>query len=269
MVRSGFSPEALHVLAKRPQKGATTDVVARRLIAGALDGDAKLSKEQLRQIRAKERCPPAPAMPTLLTESESEEAQQVAPVAPAKRRGREDSRPKEGTEWVAVPCGVARRSQVAIRVAAGCWPAPCVAWAARAGRSHRAWWACGTRSSPRKRGQLCKCRVVQGGGLKVFNAAEQEPLGPSESLRGEDNSHLRKVKNWAARPAWRQSPAFDIPAGGLRVSVSGAEVSEQYPDNQFPEGECVEPGRYGATRGFGPGILAPTPSARRQPRSGR
>lgn len=55
-----------------------------------------------------------------------------------------------------------------------------------------------------------------GGGLKLFNMPEQ------------DNSQLRRVKNWAARTQWRQSPAFDIP------------VSEQYPDNQFPQGECVE-----------------------------
>lgn len=92
-IRSGFSPEALRVLAARPQKGATTDVVARRLIAGALDGDTKLSKEQLRQIRAKERAPPAPAMPTLLTDSESEEAAR----GQGEGGGREDSRPKEGT----------------------------------------------------------------------------------------------------------------------------------------------------------------------------
>mmetsp|Transcript_6347 Transcript_6347/g.14561 ORF Transcript_6347/g.14561 Transcript_6347/m.14561 type:complete len:521 (-) Transcript_6347:103-1665(-) len=55
-----------------------------------------------------------------------------------------------------------------------------------------------------------------GGGAKVFNIPEQ------------DNSALRRVRNWAPVPQSRQSPAFDIP------------VSEQYPDSQFPTGECVE-----------------------------
>ena len=52
-------------------------------LSGALDGDIKLTKEQLRQIRAKNdmaRCgprkpPPAPPMPTLETESESESSE--------------------------------------------------------------------------------------------------------------------------------------------------------------------------------------------------
>ena len=61
-----------------------------------------------------------------------------------------------------------------------------------------------------------KKKKKKGGGQKVFNTPEQ------------DNSSLRRVKNWAAQTQWRQSPAFDIP------------VSEQFPDNQFPFGECVE-----------------------------
>lgn len=52
-------------------------------LSGALDGAIKLTKEQLRQIRAKNdvaRCgprkpPPAPPMPTLETESESESSE--------------------------------------------------------------------------------------------------------------------------------------------------------------------------------------------------
>lgn len=124
------------LLLRRPNKGATTDVVARRLIAGketlmflathlfggllyflyqkqrnlhchvawntpfsgALDGDVKLTKEQLRQIRAKaegatasrlRKPPPAPTMPTLETESESEVSTAPAgePAPPAKRQG--------------------------------------------------------------------------------------------------------------------------------------------------------------------------------------
>jgi len=55
-----------------------------------------------------------------------------------------------------------------------------------------------------------------GGGTKAFNIPEQ------------DNTGLRRVRNWAAVPTSRQSPAFDIP------------VSVQYPDSQFPLGECVE-----------------------------
>ncbi|CAJ1433108.1 unnamed protein product [Effrenium voratum] len=43
----------------------------------------------------------------------------------------------------------------------------------------------------------------------------------------QDNSFLRRVKNWGARQ-WRQSPQFDVP------------VSEQFPDSNFPQGECVE-----------------------------
>lgn len=61
-----------------------------------------------------------------------------------------------------------------------------------------------------------KKKKKKGGGQKNFNMPEQ------------DNSHLRRVKNWTAQPQWRQSPAFDIP------------VSDQFPDNQFPLGECVE-----------------------------
>ncbi|CAE7022788.1 Ddx1, partial [Symbiodinium sp. CCMP2456] len=53
-LKSDFSEEAEAILAlHRPNKGATTDAVARRLIAGALDGDTVITKEQLRQIRAK------------------------------------------------------------------------------------------------------------------------------------------------------------------------------------------------------------------------
>ena len=67
--------------------------------SGALDGDVKLTKEQLRQIRAKSaegatssrlrKPPPAPTMPTLETESESEvsTAPVVEPAPPAKRQG--------------------------------------------------------------------------------------------------------------------------------------------------------------------------------------
>ena len=36
----------------------------------------------------------------------------------------------------------------------------------------------------------------------------------------QDNSHLRRVKNWAAQPQWRQSPAFDIPAAELQRGLS-------------------------------------------------
>ncbi|CAK9015422.1 Protein tofu-2 (21U-RNA biogenesis fouled up protein 2) [Durusdinium trenchii] len=80
-LRPAFSEEAQKILAlRRPDKAATTDVVARRLIAGALDGDVKLTKEQLRQIRVKKsntnsvsnrKVPPAPKMPTLETDTES------------------------------------------------------------------------------------------------------------------------------------------------------------------------------------------------------
>eukprot|EP00438_Fugacium_kawagutii_P019648 Skav232821 [mRNA] locus=scaffold614:658642:668127:- [translate_table: standard] len=122
----------------------TSHRVARSMVnappPGALDGDVKLTKEQLRQIRVKSetRKPPAaPPMPTLETES-SESESQGKPKAGAKTRGQR-----------------------------------------------------------------------------------------SDLERG-DNSHLRRVKNWAAQPQWRQSPAFDIP------------VSDQFPDNQFPLGECVE-----------------------------
>lgn len=34
----------------------------------------------------------------------------------------------------------------------------------------------------------------------------------SRAVLVQDNSHLRRVKNWTAQPQWRQSPAFDIPA---------------------------------------------------------
>ncbi|CAE7293598.1 MAP2B [Symbiodinium natans] len=53
-LKPDFSDEAKAMLAvHRPHKGATTDAVARRLIAGALDGDTVITKDQLRQIRAK------------------------------------------------------------------------------------------------------------------------------------------------------------------------------------------------------------------------
>eukprot|EP00441_Pelagodinium_beii_P038408 CAMPEP_0197629138 /NCGR_PEP_ID=MMETSP1338-20131121/7122_1 /TAXON_ID=43686 ORGANISM="Pelagodinium beii, Strain RCC1491" /NCGR_SAMPLE_ID=MMETSP1338 /ASSEMBLY_ACC=CAM_ASM_000754 /LENGTH=500 /DNA_ID=CAMNT_0043200155 /DNA_START=60 /DNA_END=1562 /DNA_ORIENTATION=+ len=55
-----------------------------------------------------------------------------------------------------------------------------------------------------------------GGGGKVFNTPEQ------------DNSHLRKVKNWLAVEKCRQNPEFSIP------------VSEQYPELDYPLGQCVE-----------------------------
>eukprot|EP00435_Cladocopium_sp_Y103_P034669 s2108_g9.t1 len=233
-LRAAFSEEAQEMLAlRRPNKGATTDVVARRLIAGALDGDIKLTKEQLRQIRAKNdvaRCgprkpPPAPPMPTLETESESESSEKpkesasklssakaaaLQPAPPAKRlgEGREDSRPKElGTPSRANPAGG--------RLLAG-------ALRAMGEKSRRS-------VKPQSEGQKGQngrvlCRRTQGpkecsvggGGQKSFNMPEQ------------DNSHLRRVKNWTAQPQWRQSPAFDIP------------VSDQFPDNQFPLGECVE-----------------------------
>ena len=63
----------------------------------------KLTKEQLRQIRAKaeveptsrvRKPPPAPAMPTLETESESEVS---APAPPAKRQGERCLDRKAGT----------------------------------------------------------------------------------------------------------------------------------------------------------------------------
>eukprot|EP00913_Durusdinium_trenchii_P004047 g3749.t1 len=128
-LRPAFSEEAQKILAlRRPDKAATTDVVARRLIAGALDGDVKLTKEQLRQIRVKKsntnsvsnrKVPPAPKMPTLETDTESgsssDQMSQAVPAAkraakpaaaepaaaepalPAKRQGegRADTRPKE------------------------------------------------------------------------------------------------------------------------------------------------------------------------------
>eukprot|EP00933_Yihiella_yeosuensis_P055830 TRINITY_DN5475_c1_g1_i2.p1 TRINITY_DN5475_c1_g1~~TRINITY_DN5475_c1_g1_i2.p1 ORF type:complete len:519 (+),score=141.75 TRINITY_DN5475_c1_g1_i2:225-1781(+) len=55
-----------------------------------------------------------------------------------------------------------------------------------------------------------------GGGGKTFNIPEQ------------DNTSLRRVKNWLAVPACRQSPAFDIP------------VAVQYPAADYPTGQIVE-----------------------------
>jgi len=51
----------------------------------------------------------------------------------------------------------------------------------------------------------------------------------------QDNTILRRIKNWAAVPGGRQSPAFDIP------------VAVQYPDGDFPLGEGQE---YGGTNAF-------------------
>ncbi|CAE8612608.1 unnamed protein product [Polarella glacialis] len=52
-LRPDFSAAAQSLLAsQRPTKAATTDAVARRLIAAALDRDSLLSRKQLRQIRA-------------------------------------------------------------------------------------------------------------------------------------------------------------------------------------------------------------------------
>ncbi|CAE7229210.1 Ddx1 [Symbiodinium sp. KB8] len=98
-LKSDFSEEAEAILAlHRPSKGATTDAVARRLIAGALDGDTVITKEQLRQIRAKKlsssaaaggyeakrKPPPAPPMPTLGSSSDSESASSFKAPAPEK-----------------------------------------------------------------------------------------------------------------------------------------------------------------------------------------
>jgi len=55
-----------------------------------------------------------------------------------------------------------------------------------------------------------------GGGGKSFKIPEQ------------DNSHLRKVGNWAALENSRQNPDFSIP------------VAEQYPNSDFPTGQIVE-----------------------------
>jgi len=61
------------------------------------------------------------------------------------------------------------------------------------------------------------------GGSKVFNLPEQ------------DNSHLRRVKNWLAVPNSRQDLEFSIP------------VHEQYPESDFPTGQNVE---YTGTNAF-------------------
>ena len=42
----------------------------------------------------------------------------------------------------------------------------------------------------------------------------------SRAVLVQDNSHLRRVKNWTAQPQWRQSPAFDIPAAELQRGFS-------------------------------------------------
>mmetsp|Transcript_6449 Transcript_6449/g.11526 ORF Transcript_6449/g.11526 Transcript_6449/m.11526 type:complete len:321 (-) Transcript_6449:32-994(-) len=80
VLRGGFSEEAQAMLAaERPDKATTTDAVARRLIAGALDGDTVLSRDQLRQIRAKpqKKPPPAPPMPASDDEESSEKAKET------------------------------------------------------------------------------------------------------------------------------------------------------------------------------------------------
>ncbi|CAJ1405859.1 unnamed protein product [Effrenium voratum] len=146
-LRPSFSAAALDLIrAKRPTKGATTDAVARRLIAGALDGDTVITKDQLRAIRAKAsaapaeeetaaararnpRCPPAPAMPTLDTDTESESSSFAAGATKPKRfeSGRGGGPKTQGR----------RSARGAHRRLGGCWLGRCAA-SGPSGRGERA-----------------------------------------------------------------------------------------------------------------------------------